>query len=140
MYRKLKATLTLPKIIYFIGLNDYGPCDRGHGSATCPHCGAEGRYVYAFICEDGTTRGAMKGCVQLFPKHLLATESLRILQKEAEYRAKKPTPWSLPSWDLKIKEAIERFAKGEIQQWEAEAIVKSEKFRAQQYRKNRHRF
>lgn len=135
--RKLKASSTLPKIIYFIGLNDHGPCEGGHGSAICPHCGAEGRYVWSFICEDGTTRGAMRGCVQLFPKHLFAVESLRILQKEQEYRAQKPTPWNLPSWDLKIKEAIEQFAQGEIQEWEAEAIVKSEKSRAQNYRKNR---
>lgn len=58
----IKPTATLPSIVAFIGTHDSGE----FGNARCPHCDAEGRYVHTFICDDGTRRGAMSGCIQLF--------------------------------------------------------------------------
>lgn len=56
----------LPSVPAVLGVQDFGPCDGGEGSATCPHCGAQGRYVISFLCDDGTKRGAMSGCFDLF--------------------------------------------------------------------------
>lgn len=58
------ARETLPRIVAVLGRSDSGE----YGAATCPHCGAAGRYVYTFQCDDGTTRGAMAGCLKLFPR------------------------------------------------------------------------
>ncbi len=52
---------TLPAIVRMIGVDD---CPGG----TCPHCGATGRWIYNFECEDGSVRGAMAGCLKLFPQ------------------------------------------------------------------------
>lgn len=41
----------------FIGVDDTGP----ESHACCPHCGAEGRYIYRWA-EYGKVRGAMAGC------------------------------------------------------------------------------
>ena len=30
---------------------------------SCPHCGAVGKRVWTFLCEDGVERGAMAGCL-----------------------------------------------------------------------------
>lgn len=57
-------TQTLPEIVAITGMRDFGPSD---GEGSCPHCGCRGRYVWYFICADGSQRGAMRGCIQLFP-------------------------------------------------------------------------
>jgi len=111
----------LPKIIIVLGVNDHGPCEGG-ASAICPHCGAEGRYVYIFKCDDGTTRGAMRGCIQKFPRHAFADESQRILDKEADYKTR---GWSLPSWDIAIQSAINEFAEGQISEQDAQTRIRS---------------
>lgn len=49
------------KAFQFLYIEDCGPCDPGHGSGSCPHCGAEGRYIY-YWAEFGKVRGAMAGC------------------------------------------------------------------------------
>lgn len=64
---KIKPISTLPAVLAVFGVYDGGPCTDGMGTAICPHCGAEGRYVVNFLCDDGTKRGAMAGCFQLFP-------------------------------------------------------------------------
>jgi len=57
----------LPRVLAVVGVTDYGPAiDGSDMNATCPHCGAQGRYVIDFICDDGTRRGAMSGCFKLF--------------------------------------------------------------------------
>jgi hypothetical protein len=61
---KIKSTQTLPAIVAILDKRDSGE----YGNAVCPHCGALGRYVYTFVCEDGRRHGAMSGCIQLFPK------------------------------------------------------------------------
>lgn len=41
----------------FVGVEDCG-------NTCCPHCGAEGRYVYTWI-DNGVMRSAMAGCYKL---------------------------------------------------------------------------
>jgi hypothetical protein len=123
----------LPKIVAVVGLQDYGPCEGG-ASAICPHCGAEGRYVYSFLCDDGTRRGAMRGCFSKFPRHKFAVESARILDKEADYKKK---GWNLPTWDSEIKAAIFDFADGKISEAEAERVIRAAQARRDAYRRRR---
>jgi len=52
-------------ILRLISVEDGGP----DGMARCPHCGAEGRWIYHFRLIDGTTAAAMMGCYKAWPKH-----------------------------------------------------------------------
>ncbi|MCL4296301.1 MAG: hypothetical protein KJ077_11255 [Anaerolineae bacterium] len=113
----------LPKVLYIEGLDDAGE----FGAATCPHCGAQGRYIYWFVCDDGSQRGAMRGCFEHFPKHPFADRYAQILDKEIQ-NAKRRRPavqgqgWSLASWDASIKDAIEKYGAGQLSEaaaWEA---------------------
>ena len=116
------ATQSLPKIVKFTGMTDAGE----YGNATCPHCGAKGRYIYHFTCADDSERGAMAGCLKRFPMHAFAAKHQAILARENEYRAK---GWSLPSWDVEILHAIEKFAAGEVTEFAATAIIKRAEIR-----------
>lgn len=97
----------LPKVVYIENLQDTGE-DSG---ARCPHCGAEGRYIYWFRCEDGKLHGAMKGCFKLFPKSKFAELHEKLLAKQADYQKK---GWKLASWDQEVVGAIEAHGRGEI--------------------------
>ncbi len=125
----------LPKIVVVLGVQDYGPCDMG-ATAICPHCGAEGRYIYSFKCADGSTRGAMRGCLSKFPRHPFAAESQRILEKEQDYKQRS---WALPSWDIAIKEAIFAFAEGQIPEEVAMARVRTAQEARRRYKERRRR-
>jgi hypothetical protein len=71
-------------IVRITNLADYGEAGVGMpGSTCCPHCGSWGRYVLTFECEDGSTYGAMRGCVQAWPGHSAA---LRRFDKANERR------------------------------------------------------
>ena len=71
-----------PKLIAVVGYYE---------SDTCPHCGAQGKHVFQFLCEDGVVRGAMRGCLKLFKPG----PDARLVQ-EAFTRAKTGGP--LASW------------------------------------------
>lgn len=107
----------LPKVVYIDRLEDAGE----GGAASCPHCGAIGRYIYWFACSDGTQRGAMKGCFSHFPKHPFADRHAQVLAKQKS-NAKKG--WSLASWDAKVMQAIEEFGEGRITEWQAKDIIR----------------
>lgn len=121
----------LPKIVYFIGLDDSGE----YGNANCPHCGADGRYTYYFVCDDGTTRGAMKGCLSKFKMHGFAKIHATLLEKQKDYSRKN---WKLPSWDLRMLEVIEQFGRGEISEHDAQVSISNAKQAASNYRKSRY--
>lgn len=106
---KLKPTSTLPAIIAFLGTSDSGE----YGNARCPHCNAEGRYVHTFICEDGTRRGAMSGCIQLFPQ---SRDRYSKLAMEAYKRSKqaKEEGRNLASWWADMVAACESLGDGAI--------------------------
>src|SRR5215468_8520593 len=120
---------TLPKLVQFLYTYDGGPCDDG-ATATCPHCGADGRYVHWFKTEDGETRGAMSGCIKLYPVSPVAREDMRLREKAREYATK---GWKLPSWDLKMIEAIESFYAGELSESQAIKDITRQKQAAAQY-------
>lgn len=51
------STQSFPKLVAVI---DY------YESDTCPHCGAGGKHVFKFMCDDGSVRAAMRGCLKLY--------------------------------------------------------------------------
>jgi len=98
----------LPAVLAVLDVRDYGPCDNGEGSATCPHCGAQGRYVISFLCDDGTKRGAMQGCFQLFRGSNTRTAKLvqeAFKRKTAAALARKP----LAKWWTEIVDEAQDF-------------------------------
>jgi hypothetical protein len=117
---------TLPKIAYYESIQDYGE----YGAAHCPHCGAKGRYVHLFVTVDGQRLGAMSGCVKKYPAHRFALEHERILDKKVKGK-------NLTSWDEEILQAIEAFARGDIDERVADSRIKLEKRKRQQWMKRR---
>lgn len=108
---------SLPKIVAILSTTDAGE----FGAATCPHCGADGRYVKTFKCDDGTTRGAMAGCIRLFPISPLAEEHSKIQDK-----VRKGT--KLNGWDTKKLAAIEAVLAGSSTEAEAIEVVRAQNF------------
>lgn len=105
---------TLPRIVAITGTSDAGE----FGAATCPHCGAQGRYIKTFVCDDGTTRGAMAGCIRLFPISPLAKEQTALLDKARNGR--------LNGWDTNKLAAIEDVLAGRKTAAEAQSVVDRE--------------
>jgi len=124
----------LPKIIRFIALHDAGPSDGGKGNDVCPHCGADGRYVWEFECDDGTRRGAMRGCVKLFPTSRTALEDQRLIEKEQELRRSYGPQAKLNSWDTKIRTALDEYFAGRMPEAEALRTIEREKAAAAAWR------
>jgi hypothetical protein len=111
---------TLPRIVRFIETTDCGP------GATCPHCGATGRWIVRFVTDDGRHLGAMRGCVQLFPVSQVAREGLRLRDKAAKYAKQ---GWHLNQADTRALETIEAFESGNATEQQAMSAVKSAKAR-----------
>lgn len=97
----------LPRIVRFEGRTDAGE----FGATSCPHCGADGRYVWWFTCEDGSRRGAMSGCVKRFPVSKLAEEHQRIIERAKE---RERDGRALASWDLEKLDAIDQVSAGTL--------------------------
>jgi len=100
------AVASLPGVLAVIGVDDRGPSD-GTGSANCPHCGASGRYVIRFVCDDGTTRAAMRGCFKLFGESQSLTAQLtqEAFRRSDDARlGRRP----LATWWAAILEAVEK--------------------------------
>lgn len=118
----MSEPLNLPRVIAVVGITDHGPCEGGDPSAYCPHCGSGGRYVLSLLCEDGTVRGAMRGCAQLFPRHRLTHVTEMAYEKLAESRTKKR---NLAAWYADILDAIADLREGLIDKSEWERRVDS---------------
>lgn len=110
---------SLPRIVRFLGTDDCGP-----GGASCPHCGATGRYVIHFQVEDGRRLGAMRGCVQLFPVTELARQHGYFKTKESRYAAQRP-PWKLNARDTEALRWIEDAIEGRADAHQALAIARA---------------
>lgn len=124
----------LPKVIEVLALDDAGE----GGAAICPHCGAVGRYVYHFRCDDGTERGAMRGCFSKFPQHPFAKRLAAILAKEQE-QAKRES-WNrheLPLWDIEVRDAVRAYTNGTMTEQEAEDAIRAADRRKHQWMKSR---
>lgn len=106
------STQPLPRVLSVIEVVDYGPSD-GAGSASCPHCGASGRYVVRFLCADGLTHAAMRGCFKLFPK---ADDRVAYVTNEAIKRAAeaRPTGARLASWWRDVLDLVEALREDKI--------------------------
>lgn len=96
----------LPRIVRFLSRTDSGE----YGNDSCAHCGALGRYQHHFVCEDGTMRAAMAGCIKLFPVSKVADVDRKLDEKAADYAKK---GWKLPSWDQRKRAAVDAFFAGE---------------------------
>jgi len=87
IYRKLEIMTTFK----FIEIKDCG-------HTSCPHCGAEGRYIYTWEM-DGKVCSAMAGCYKALTGKLEKGEDVRYFELLAEKQAKnKP----LNGWDKNI--------------------------------------
>ncbi len=93
---------SLPRIVRFLETDD-------SPGASCPHCGAEGRWILNFIVDGGARRAAMRGCVKLFPVSGVAREGLRLREK-ARRLAKQG--WKLNQNDQRALDAVEAFEDG----------------------------
>lgn len=113
----MNAIASLPRIVRFLKA-EYRP------GSSCPHCGADGARVFTFITEDGKQRGAMAGCIQLFPKSPIAREEMRLREKEERYARQ---GWKLNRRDTEALDACHAVAAGEMSENTALAIVRSAK-------------
>lgn len=85
----------------FIGVKDYG-------SAVCPHCGSEGRYIYTWE-EDGVLHAAMAGCYKSLTGNIEKSDKDRYFEILAEKQAKnKP----LNGWDKRIISLLKSLESG----------------------------
>lgn len=107
----MTKTTQTPRIIRFDGIDDSGE----FGAASCPHCGADGRYVHWFLCDDGQRRGAMSGCVKLFPISEIAQEHQKIVQKHRQN-----------NWDKRKLAAIERYYNQDLTEGQCLNWIKDE--------------
>lgn len=99
----MNAVASFPRIVRFIGTDD---CP----GSSCPHCGAEGRFILRFQVDDGRQLAAMRGCAKLFPVCRVATEELRLRTKLADYAKR---GWNgLNRRDSEALAAIEEFYAG----------------------------
>lgn len=117
------AVMSLPRIVRFLGVDD-AP------GASCPHCGAEGRYILRFQVEDGRLLGAMRGCAKLFPASQVAHEHLRLAQKAERYAK---LDWKLNQADQRAMDACEQFFARQVSESYALSVIKGAK-RANQMR------
>ncbi len=68
------------------------------GSACCPHCGAEGRYIYHWEM-NGKGYAAMAGCYKALTGHVSKDDKVRYFEILAEKQAKNKT---LNGWDKTV--------------------------------------
>lgn len=115
----MTAIATLPRITFVTKVQDFGP-----GGASCPHCGAIGRWVTEFVCEDGETRGAMRGCIKLYPQGPFVTKSIELLDKERK-EAEGMKGYRLNKWDIEQLAAINSAQLGNISIAQAMEIIRT---------------
>lgn len=109
---------SLPRIVKFLGTDDAG------AGASCPHCGATGRYIIRFQVEDGRTLGAMRGCVKLFSVSELAQHQQYFQEKQRRYVTQHDPPWKLNARDAEALRWLEDAIDGRADAEQAIAIAK----------------
>lgn len=80
----------------FIGIKDCG-------STSCPHCGAEGRYIYTWE-ENGVQRSAMAGCYKMLTGNFEKGENEKYFELLSEKQAKGK---ELNGWDKTVIKMLE---------------------------------
>lgn len=112
------TTQQLPRIVRFDGTVS----GAEFGDETCPHCGAPGRVVHWFLCDDGKRHGAMAGCIKLFPISQIAKEHQKISEKQRTLKSGR----KLAGWDTKKLDAIERYYEGKLTEGQCLAWIEDE--------------
>jgi hypothetical protein len=118
------AIQNLPSIIVRLYTEDYGE----YGAACCPHCGAKGRYIHTFLCDDGKLHSAMAGCIKLYP-HKITTMSKMAeiaLKKQKElndHNKKTGNNQKLTSWFQATIDTLENLKNGKTTISEANTII-----------------
>lgn len=129
MRNDIKPTSTLPARIVTLYSEDYGSIADGGGTC-CPHCGAEGRLVHYFLCDDGKIHAAMSGCIKLFPelKSYLATMANLLQDKKTEIRLQhnKGIERKLASWFIETEKILEQLQMNEISLEDAERLAQEQ--------------
>ena len=123
---------TLPLITRYLHKTDSGPCDDG-ATATCPHCGADGRFIHWFECEDGSKRGAMSGCVKLFRMTDIAAADMALREKLAE---RKKSGKGLNAVEQRASYAIQQFYAGRWDEATTLNMIKSQREAAAEYQRS----
>ena len=131
-----KGVAGFPNRVLTLRTIDCGPMDADSSEPTghCPHCGAAGRWIHVFLCDDGLIRGAMSGCIKLFPEvsgfSELSVMSKTALEKEKDAIRKGRTfpngEAKIASWFRNVLDALRDFENEVIEFDEAEAIAKKE--------------
>lgn len=106
---------SLPAITRYIGMTDAGPSDGGEAPAHCPHCDAGGRYIHHFECEDGTRRGAMSGCIELYPMTPIAALDKKLTDKARTGKLNK--------LESRVRFALDEFYAGRMNQAVVERVA-----------------
>lgn len=88
----VKINPSLP--FQFIGVDDTGP----ESGACCPHCGADGRYIYQWY-EYGVKRAAMAGCYAGLTGLIKKSDVDKHIERIAVKQSRKKT---LNGWDKTI--------------------------------------
>jgi len=91
------------KISEFIEVVDLGPMPNG---GSCPHCGAEGRYIYKWIDDEGFTRGAMAGCFKILTRGGWVNSFDQEYQKAL---AKQATGKKINGWDRSVINMVQKY-------------------------------
>ena len=127
-----------PTIIEFTGMYDGGPCEDG-ATATCPHCGADGRYIHFFKTADGHEAGAMSGCLKLFPVSPVAKIQKKLQDKEHQLRVAYGKDAHLNSWQQKMQDSIRIFQAGGMDEATCLSQIAWQEQKMAEYRANRRR-
>lgn len=89
--KKQEVVIDANKPFQFLGMEDCG-------ETCCPHCGADGRYIYTWA-EYGKVRGAMAGCYKLLTGKIHKGDLDRRIEQIADKQGRnKP----LNGWDKTI--------------------------------------
>lgn len=126
----MSATEIRPSVIAVIECKDNGPCDGG-ATAVCPHCGAEGRYVYTALMSDGTHKRMMKGCLDSFSRDVCARQCELAVEKKSKRRTSK--------WDERVINALDGFVCGTVSIETLRSTCKAVAFEKQMYIRNKYR-
>jgi hypothetical protein len=91
MTTKEQIKVDASKAFQFIGVKDCGEC-------CCPHCGADGRYIYSWA-EFGNIRSAMAGCYAALTGHIKMDDVNAFMQR-LSIKVAKSKP--LNGWDKTV--------------------------------------
>lgn len=118
-----------PVQFMFISVEDYG-------ETVCPHCGAEGRYIYNWI-QDGKYMSAMAGCYKMLTGHISKNDKAEYFRILAEKQAKGK---KLNGWDKTVLRMLDFKKEGKYSpDWCDKKIQEALSERAQYLAKgNRH--